>query len=297
MPNYSDTVHCSHCGHKGHNKATCGSLTERYKELATQYSDNLSGAHYRKTYESRSKLNLETGEPISKKKYKPTRTNKQATCSYCNYAYCDESDEAVGHTRRTCVELKEGKTWLLALNAQHRKNVYAALHRDGYGRGFLLGINEWDSGAGNYIKSAGIATKIDWNKVNVFSGENIAITVITPVHGAVEKALPYLRHPEIEGAWLKRFSSNHPDDFERMKSQSLPEESMRYDLGRWWGVSERRGAEVGTDGYDVHGNQGNSIYSASGSAWGEIPAEYVDGGGEYFKQYFGKMTAKRSRYA
>ena len=295
MPNYSDTVHCSHCGHKGHNKATCEHLTERYKELATQYSDNLSGAHYRKTYERRSKLNLDTGEPISKKKYKPTRTNKHATCSYCNFNYGDESDEAVGHTRRTCAELKESKAWLLALNAQHRKNVYAALHRDGYGRGFLLGIDEWSSAAGNYIKSAGIATKIDWNRVNVFSGENIAITVVTPVHGAVEKALPYLRHPEIEGAWIKRFSSNHPDDFATMKSQY--EEHTRFDLGRWWGVSESRGEKVGTNGYDTHGNQGNSIYSASGSAWSEIPAEYVDGGGEYFKQYFGRMTAKRSKYA
>ena len=291
MPNYSDTVHCSHCGHKGHNKATCEHLTERYKELATQYKND----DYRKTYERRSKLNLDTGEPISKKKYKPTRTNKHATCSYCNFCYGEESEEAVGHTRRTCAELKEDKAWLLEMNAQHRKNVYAALPRDGYGRGFMMGIEEWSSTAGNYIKSAGIATKIDWNKVNVFSGENIAITVVTPVHGAVEKALPYLRHPEIEGAWLKRFSSSHHDDFVNMKSQRA--EYTRFDLGRWWGVSERRGAYVGTDGYDVHGNQGNSIYSASGSAWGEIPAEYVDGGGEYFKQYFGRMTAKRSKFA
>ena len=295
MPNYSDTVHCSHCGHKGHNKATCEHLTERYKELATQYSDNLSGAHYRKTYERRSKLNLDTGEPISKKKYKPTRKNKQATCSYCNFNYGDESDRAIGHTRRTCTELKESKAWLLALNAQHRKNVHTALPRDGYGRGFMMSIEEWNSAAGNYIKSAGIATKIDWNKVNVFSGENIAITVVTPVHGPVEKALPYLRHPEIEGAWLKRFSSNSPEDFGSMKNQYA--EHTRFDLGRWWGVSESRGEKVGTNGYDTHGNQGNSTYSASGSAWGEIPAEYVDGSGEYFKQYFGRMTAKRSRYA
>jgi len=158
-----------------------------------------------------------------------------------------------------------------------------------------MGIEEWSSTAGNYIKSAGIATKIDWNKVNVFSGENIAITVVTPVHGAVEKALPYLRHPEIDGAWIKRFSSNSPEDFVNMKNQSA--EHTRFDLGRWWGISESRGAQVGTDGYDTHGNQGNPIYSASGSAWGEIPAEYVDGSGEYFKEYFGRMTAKRSKFA
>ena len=295
MPNYSDTVHCSHCGHKGHNKATCNHLTERYKELATQYSDNLSGAHYRKTYERRSKLNLDTGKPISKKKYKPTRKNKQATCSYCNFNHGEESGAAIGHTRRTCSQLKEDKAWLMALNAQHRKNVHAALPRDGYGKGFLLGIEEWSHATTNFVKSAGIATKIDWNKVNVFSGENIAITVVTPVHGAVEKALPYLRHPEIEGAWLKRFSSNDPHDFENMKSQT--QGHARFDLGRWWGVSQRRGAEVGTNGYDVHGNQGNHTYSASGSAWGEIPAEYVDGSGEYFKEYFGRMTAKRSKWA
>jgi len=295
MPNYSDTVRCSHCGRRGHNKATCGSLTERYKELAIEYGDSAIHGEYRRQYERRSKLNLDTGEPISKKNIKPTRKNKRVTCSYCNYAHGDEADEAVGHTRRTCTELKEGKAWLLELNAQHRKNVHAALSRDGYGKGFLLGIDEWNSAAGNYIKSAGIATKIDWNKVNVFSGENIAITVITPVHGAVEKALPYLRHPEIDGAWIKRFSSNSPDDFMTMKSQTA--EYTWFDLGRWWGISESRGAQVGTDGYDTHGNQGNSIYSASGSAWGEIPAEYVDGSGEYFKEYFGRMTAKRSRYA
>ena len=295
MPNYSDTVHCSSCGHKGHNKATCEHLTERYRQMSIQYKGKLAAANYRKIYERRSKLNLETGEPISKKSIKPTRKNKQATCSYCNYAYCDESDEAVGHTRRTCVELKEDKAWLLELNAQYRKDVHAALSRDGYGKGFLLGIDEWNQAAGNYIKSAGIATKIDWNKVNVFSGENIAITVVTPVHGAVEKALPYLRHPEIDGAWIKRFSSNDPNDFGNMKNQR--EENTRYDIGRWWGVSESRGAQGGTDGYDTHGNQGNSTYSASGSAWGEIPAEYADGAGEDFKQYFGKMTAKRSKYA
>ena len=290
MPNYSDTVHCSACGHRGHNKATCERLTERYKELAAKHSDGI----YRKIYERRSKLNLDTGEPISKKKYKPTRKNKQATCSYCNFCYGDDSDQAIGHTRRTCPELKEDKAWLMALNAQHRKNVHAALPRDGYGRGFMMGIEEWSSTAGSYIKSIGIATKIDWNRVNVFSGENIAITVVTPAHGAVEEALPYLRHPEIEGTWLKRFSSNDPHDFGNMKSQT--QGYARFDLGRWWGVSQRRGAEVGSDGYDVHGNQGNSTYSASGSAWGEIPAEYVDGSGEYFKQYFGRMTAKRSKW-
>ena len=295
MPNYSDTVRCSHCGHKGHNKATCEHLTERYKDLAIQYGKDEIGVLYRGKYERRSKLNLDTGEPISKKKMKPTRKNKRATCSYCNFNHGEESEAAVGHTRRTCSQLKEDKAWLMALNAQHRKNVHAALPRDGYGKGFLLGIEEWSHATTNFVKSAGIATKIDWNKVNVFSGENIAITVVTPVHGAVEKALPYLRHPEIEGAWLKRFSSNDPHDFENMKSQT--QGHARFDLGRWWGVSQRRGAEVGTNGYDVHGNQGNSTYSASGSAWGEIPAEYVDGSGEYLKQYFGRMTAKRSKWA
>ena len=290
MPNYSDTVHCSACGHRGHNKATCERLTERYKELAIRHAGE---DIYRKIYERRSKLNLDTGEPI--KKMKPTRKNKQATCSYCNFCYGDDSDQAIGHTRRTCAELKEDKAWLMELNAQHRKNVYAALPRDGYGRGFMMGIEEWNSAAGNYIKSAGIATKIDWNKVNVFSGENIAITVVTPVHGPVEKALPYLRHPEIEGAWLKRFSSNDPNDFGYMKGQ--PDDHARFDLGRWWGISESRGEKVGTNGYDTHGNQGNSTYSASGSAWGEIPAEYVDGDGEYLKQYLGRMTAKRSKWA
>lgn len=289
MPNYSDTVKCSHCGQRGHNKATCETLTATYRRMALQANQS---DYYRKLYERRTKLNLETGEPI--KKMKPSRENKRATCSYCNYAYGDDSDTAVGHTRRTCAELKEDKAWLLALNAQHRKNVHTALPRDGYGRGFMMGITEWSSAAGDYTKSIGIATKIDWNRVNVFSGENIAISVTTPAHGIVEKALPYLRHPEIEGAWLKRFSSNAPDDFEYMKSQ--PDEQARYDLGRWWGVSESRGEKVGTNGYDTHGNQGNSTYSASGSAWGEIPSEYADGAGEDFKQYFDKMTAKRSKW-
>jgi len=294
MPNYNTTVRCSYCNNSGHNKATCQHLTERYKKLAIEYGDSGIHGEYRRQYERRSKLNLDTGEPISKKNIKPTRKNKRVTCSYCNYAHGDESSEAVGHTRRTCVKLKEGKAWLVALNTQYRKNVHAALSRDGYGKGFLIGIERWSGAAGEYIKSAGIATKIDWNKVNVFGGENIAITVTTPANGAIERALPYLRHPEIDGAWIKRFSSNDPDDFVNMKSQSA--EYTRYDIGRWWGISESRGEKVGTNGYDTNGDQGNSIYSASGSAWGEIPAEYVDGTGEYFKEYFTKMTAKRSRW-
>jgi len=288
MPNYSDTVRCSFCSQRGHNKATCETLTERYKELAIEYGDGF----YRNTYERRSKLNLDTGEPISKKDIKRRRTNKQATCSYCNFNYGDESEEAVGHTRRTCPELKEDKAWLMALNAQHRKNVYAALQRDGYGRGFMMGIEEWSSAAGSYTKSVGIATKIDWNRVNVFSGENIAISVVTPVHGSVEKALPYLRHPEIEGAWLKRFSSTSSEDFVAMKTGA-----ERYDLGRWWGICESRGEKVGTNGHDTHGHQGNPTYSASIRAWSEIPAEYVDGSGEYFKEYFSEITKKRSKWA
>ncbi len=294
MPNYSDTVRCSHCGHRGHNKATCEHLTERYKELAIEYkgSNDHSHSFYRREYERRSKLNLDTGEPISKKKMKPTRKNKQATCSYCNFNHGEESGAAIGHTRRTCSQLKEDKAWLMALNAQHRKNVHAALPRDGYGKGFLLGIEEWSHATTNFVKSAGIATKIDWNKVNVFSGENIAITVVTPVHGAVEKALPYLRHPEIEGAWLKRFSSTSSEDFVAMKTGA-----ERYDLGRWWGICESRGEKVGTNGHDTHGHQGNPTYSASIRAWSEIPAEYVDGSGEYLKEYFGRMTAKRSKWA
>jgi len=290
MPNYSDTVRCSFCSQRGHNKATCETLTERYKELAIEYGKD--GAYYRNTYERRSKLNLDTGEPLSKKDIKRRRTNKQATCSYCNFNYGDESEEAVGHTRRTCPELKEDKAWLMALNAQHRKNVYAALQRDGYGRGFMMGIEEWSNAAGSYTKSVGIATKIDWNRVNVFSGENIAITVVTPAHGAVEKALPYLRHPEIEGAWIRRFSSTSSEDFVAMKTGA-----ERYDLGRWWGICESRGEKVGTNGHDTHGHQGNPTYSASIRAWSEIPAEYVDGSGEYFKEYFSEITKKRSRWA
>jgi hypothetical protein len=296
MPNYSDTVRCSHCGHKGHNKATCEHLTERYKDLAIQYGKDGGGAHFRMTYERRSKLNLDTGEPISKKKMKPTRKNKQATCSYCNYNHGEESVEAWGHTRRTCSQLKEDKAWLLAVNAQHRKNVHAALSRDGYGKGFMLGVHAWDSDCHEWATRISIATKIDWNEVNVFDNGEDAIVSRSATQSIVKSPLPYLRHPEIDGAWIRRFSSPSPESFWRMKGfQTDGPINAAFDSGRWWGVSKDRNYRIGTKGVDpIEGGGANTTYSASGSAWDSIPAEYVDGDGKYVKEYFKSMTAKRS---
>jgi len=300
MPNYSDTVRCSYCGHRGHNKASCEQLTERYKELAIEYkgSNDHSHSFYRREYERRSKLNLDTGKPISKKDIKPRRKNKQATCSYCNYIKGDDSYQAIGHTRRTCSQLKEDKAWLLAVNAQHRKNVHTALSRDGYGKGFMLGVHAWDSDCHEWATRISIATKIDWNEVNVFDNGEDAIVSRSSTQSIVKSPLPYLRHPEIDGAWIRRFSSPSPESFWRMKEfQTDGLNGAAFDSGRWWGVSKDRDYRIGTKGYDpTEGGGANTAYSASGSAWGEIPAEYANGDGKYVKEYFKSMTAKRSKW-
>lgn len=299
MPNYNTTVRCSYCNNSGHNKATCQHLTERYKKLAIEYGDSGIHGEYRRQYERRSKLNLDTGEPISKKNIKPTRKNKRVTCSYCNYVNGNEHYSAVGHTRRTCAQLKKDKALMMSFNAQHRKNVHAALSHDGYGKGFLVGIERWSSANGTYIKSVGIATKIDWNTVNVFDNSSGTISVHSPVHGAITKHLPYLRHPKISGAWIQRFSTPDPSSFWRMKGFGT-DSTHSLDCGNWWGVSENRNYSIGSKGSAAKnwgGQAAEKTYSASATAWDNIPAEYVNGDGASVKEYFKEMTAKRSKWS
>jgi len=292
MPNYNSTVRCGFCNSSGHNKATCQHLTERYKELAIEYKQD----QWRKLYERRSKLNLDTGEPISKKSIKPTRKNRRVTCSYCNYANGNDNHSAIGHTRRTCAQLKEDKALMMALNAQHRKNVHAALSHDGYGKGFMLGVDEWNGTIHGYSKSIAIAIKIDWNQVNVFDNGSDSISAHSPVHGIIKKPLPYLRHPKISGAWLQRFLTPNPASFWRMKGFGT-DSTHSQDCGIWWGASKNRNYSIGSRGaHPVEGSGAEKTYSASATAWDNIPAEYVNGDGTYIKQYFKSMTAKRSKW-
>lgn len=143
MGNYNGKVRCSYCYAAGHNKRTCngytGALTRRmntYKESADANPEVAD--HYMKTVNKlavqigkRTGTNPLSGAVITKRG--PTRK-----CSYCKYKHGSHSDLGLGHTRRTCPDLKADYSDAVAANAVFRAGILKNMRRIGLGTGALI---------------------------------------------------------------------------------------------------------------------------------------------------------------
>ena len=170
---------CGVCHERGHNSRTCPIELKRLQDRLKQTSG------YVETYKSQgrtsqveyyervssqlaAKIAARTGtHPITKK---PTKKGGTRRCSYCKYRFGIVSQEALGHTRRTCEKLKEDLKNAYELNAKYRAHIYKLLLDQGVGIGALISCkyHGWDSAKGTYQVQyiPCLLTKIDWSQID-----------------------------------------------------------------------------------------------------------------------------------
>ena len=148
MGNYNGSVRCSVCYQRGHNKRSCPTYT---KHLVSEFErhvaerDRLRASGGEAEYHSRriealaAKIGKRTGtNPLTKQKI--TKRGPTRKCSYCKHKHGAWSDEGLGHTRRTCQELKTDMAAMIEANKVYRAGVLENLRANGIGVGALLNI-------------------------------------------------------------------------------------------------------------------------------------------------------------
>lgn len=107
-----------------------------YKESADENPEVAD--HYMQTVNKlaaqigkRTGTNPLSGEKITKRG--PTRK-----CSYCKYKHGAWTDAGLGHTRRTCPELKEDYSDAVTVNAAYRAGILENMRKIGLGTGALI---------------------------------------------------------------------------------------------------------------------------------------------------------------
>ncbi len=174
MGNYRGTVRCGVCYEQGHNKRSCPRQTERLQRQFKAYQniEEINGSQQRtmeriaKELGRRSGVNPLTGEKDVKRG--PTRR-----CSYCKHKLGRHSDDALGHTRRTCSMLKKDKAEAVAFNADYRARILLAMRGAGFGPGALVSVKISDffpdpaSGEERWTrrKVATMLRSIQWDKI------------------------------------------------------------------------------------------------------------------------------------
>lgn len=122
---------CTHCRRSGHNKRTCPHLTKKIEERYKTASNKRDKEYWARRLADRTGTN-----PLSGKKQ--TRKSSKRRCSYCKCLYGPYSDKALGHNRRSCNLLKKHKTEEYTKNSAYRRQVVAAMKREGVGVGAVL---------------------------------------------------------------------------------------------------------------------------------------------------------------
>ena len=168
---YNGTVRCGYCYKTGHNARTCPEKAEARKRRYQQYTDAANtqtvaeeadryaraAENERATYERMTKMCIETGDKLKRKKTAGASLKKMK-CSYCNKR---------GHTRRTCQNLKNDYEVYKYMSRIARRNFLQQYNETGAGIGSLVSIETWNHGAsGNeeYAerKIVGMLTEINW---------------------------------------------------------------------------------------------------------------------------------------
>jgi len=147
--NYNGSVRCSVCYQSGHNKRSCPKYTkqlvkefERYveqRDILLARGDERSEYFERRMQTLADKIGKRTGtNPLTKQKI--TKRGPTRKCSYCKYKHGSWSEEGLGHTRRTCPELKADMAAMIEANKVYRAGVLENLRANGVGVGALLNM-------------------------------------------------------------------------------------------------------------------------------------------------------------
>ena len=248
---------CSSCWKYGHNKRTCPQITERLQQRydkAVEDKQQASIDHWGALLAKRTGTDPRTGAKVNR------RAGIVRRCSYCKYVHGPYDDNGVGHTRRTCKQLKKDLKAATKQNGIVRKKVVAALKREGIGVGAIINYNSYGyypDGNGDQVYEARnypyMVVSIKWDN-------------ITDQHRNPQP-LMMRRLDKVCNAGRQHASSPFP----------LPH---LYEEDEKTGIKISSGRHVGSwdphgdpDGYDAR----SLVSRAPANGWDKIPADYYKG--------------------
>ena len=248
---------CSSCWKYGHNKRTCPQITERLQQRydkAVEDKQQASIDHWGALLAKRTGTDPRTGAKVNR------RAGIVRRCSYCKYVHGPYDDNGVGHTRRTCKQLKKDLKAATKQNGIVRKKVVAALKREGIGVGAIINYNSYGyypDGNGDQVYEARnypyMVVSIKWDN-------------ITDQHRNPQP-LMMRRLDKVCNAGRQHASSPFP----------LPH---LYEEDEKTGIKISSGRQVGSwdpdgdpDGYDAR----SLVARAPANVWDKIPAGYYKG--------------------
>ena len=257
---------CSSCWKYGHNKRTCPQITERLQQRydkAVEDKQQASIAHWGALLAKRTGTDPRTGAKVNR------RAGIVRRCSYCKYVHGPYDDNGVGHTRRTCKQLKKDLKAATKQNGIVRKKVVAALKREGIGVGAIINYNSYGyypDGNGDQVYEARnypyMVVSIKWDN-------------ITDQHRNPQP-LMVRRLDKVCNAGRQHASSPFP----------LPH---LYEEDEKTGIKISSGRQVGSwdpdgepDGYDAR----SLVSRAPANGWDKIPAGYYKGSSLITERHF-----------
>ena len=257
---------CSSCWKYGHNKRTCPQITERLQQRydkAVEDKQQASIDHWGALLAKRTGTDPRTGAKVNR------RAGIVRRCSYCKYVHGPYDDNGVGHTRRTCKQLKKDLKAATKQNGIVRKKVVAALKREGIGVGAIINYNSYGyypDGNGDQVYEARnypyMVVSIKWDN-------------ITDQHRNPQP-LMMRRLDKVCNAGRQHASSPFP----------LPH---LYEEDEKTGIKISSGRQVGSwdphgdpDGYDAR----SLVSRAPANGWDKIPADYYKGSSLITERHF-----------
>lgn len=247
---------CSSCWKYGHNKRTCPQITERLQQRydkAVEDKQQASIDHWGALLAKRTGTDPRTGAKVNR------RAGIVRRCSYCKYVHGPYDDNGVGHTRRTCKQLKKDLKAATKQNGIVRKKVVAALKREGIGVGAIINYNSY----GYYP---------DGNGTQVYEARNYPYMVISINWDNITD-----QHRNPQPLMVRRLDKVCNAGRQHATSFPLPH---LYEEDEKTGIKISSGRQVGSwdpdgdpDGYDAR----SLVSRAPANGWDKIPAGYYKG--------------------
>jgi len=256
---------CSQCWNYGHNKRTCPQITERWQqryELAVKAKNQHDIDHWGERLGKRTGTDPRTGTKVNR------RAGIVRRCSYCKVVHGSWGNEGIGHTRRTCKQLKKDRKEAAKQNGIVRKKVVAALKREGIGVGATISFNSY----GYYP---------DGNGDQVYEARNYPYMVVSINWDNITD-----QHRNPQPLMVRRLDQVCKVGARNTTSFPLPH---LYEEDDKTGIKISGGRQVGSwdphgdpDGYDAR----SLVTRAPANGWAKIPAGYYAGSSKVTDSHF-----------
>ena len=261
---------CSQCWNYGHNKRTCPQITERWQqryELAVKAKNQHDIDHWGERLGKRTGTDPRTGTKVNR------RAGIVRRCSYCKFVHGSWGNEGIGHTRRTCKQLKKDRKEAAKQNGIVRKKVVAALKREGIGVGATISYNSY----GYYP---------DGNGDQVYEARNYPYMVVSINWDNITD-----QHRNPQPLMVRRLDQVCKVGARNTTSFPLPH---LYEEDDKTGIKISGGRQVGSwdphgdpDGYDAR----SLVTRAPANGWDKIPADYYRGSSKITDSHFNNKKA------